>query len=97
MPQSDLSKSMDEPVVIHIVSGVSVYDYKPFLTVMIDGKASGQLSPQQVREMALGWLEAAEAAESDSLVVRELMDGLGLKFEVAGQFLVALRERRSNG
>lgn len=63
---------------VNVVSGTTA-EGKPFCTVeatMANGtSASGQLSPEEVRMMALHFLSAAEAAESDAvtiLVAKEL-------------------------
>lgn len=56
---------------IAIESGVNLQG-KPFCHVIVDGKPHGQLTPNEVRRMAMNWLEAAEAAEHDSAVFRFL-------------------------
>lgn len=53
----------------------------------------GQLSPAEARAHALHLLEAAEAAEGDSLVARALTE-LELDQASMGAFLVRLRELR---
>jgi hypothetical protein len=78
---------------IYIHSGVSAFDGKPFCAVRW-GNLSGQLSPDEVRMMALHWMEAAAAAEQDALVMAELQEGVGLDLQTAGAVLVALRKRR---
>lgn len=81
---------------ISISSGVNIQG-KPFChaTCVVGTKEHhGQLTPDEVRAMALAWLEAAEAAEHDAAVFNELQDGLGLPLEVAGGFISALRARR---
>lgn len=78
---------------IHITSGVSLFSGEPFCAIRW-GTLAGQLTPAQVRTMALHWLEVAEAAESDALVMRELQEGAGLDLQTAGAFLLKLRERR---
>lgn len=84
---------------INILSGVSAFDGKGFCrveAVLDDGtRVVGQLSPDEVRQMALGWLQAAEAAEHDAAVYAELTDSLGVTREVAGHFLIGLRDRRT--
>lgn len=84
---------------INIFSGVSVFDGKGFChieAVLDDGtRLAGQLSPDEVRQMALGWLQAAEAAENDAAVHAELTETAGVSFETAGHFLLALRDRRA--
>jgi hypothetical protein len=81
---------------INITSGVSLFTKKGFCTIEVDGRAIGQLDPAEVRTMALHWIEAAEAAEMDAMVVSEMTDpeGLNLSIEVAAQFVKSLRRRR---
>jgi hypothetical protein len=81
---------------IEVGSGVSQSTRQGFCTIMIDGRGVGQMEPNEVRTMALHWLEAAEAAEMDAMVLAELTaaDGLDLADETALGFIVALRARR---
>lgn len=81
---------------INITSGVSIFTGKGFCTIEVDGKKIGQLDPAEVRTMALHWIEAAEAAEMDAMVLAEMTDpeGLNLSREIAGQFIQSLRRRR---
>lgn len=74
-----------------------------FVQIRCEGEANGatvlllgQLPPQNVREMALQWLEIAEAAEQDQIVARELVEGLGLPQNAALGFISSLRERRTS-
>lgn len=53
----------------------------------------GQLSPEEVRMMALAWLGAAEAAEQDAAVLR-CVRKLGLPDELAGGIIAELRDTR---
>lgn len=84
---------------IEIEAGVSAFTGDPFCTVRAaDGaggkvRASGQLSPSEVRTMALHWLEVAEAAEQDAATLAVCRD-LGLPDEAAGHIVLALRARR---
>lgn len=94
MAESKESKALDEGVDIAVTSGVSLFTKEPFVTVFIDGKARGQMTPAEIRGMALQWLEVAAAAEADALVVTELIEGAGADQAVAGHFLQALRVRR---
>lgn len=84
---------------IHIASGVSQESGEGFCYVTAASPDAeivleGQLTPVEVRVMALQWLEAAEAAESDAAVVAELMETVGAPRDVAATFLVKLRKRR---
>lgn len=78
---------------ITIISGVSLFDGRGYCEVSIGGKSIGQLEPVEVREMAMAWLGAADAAESDAAVVAQLR---GMEIDEAGvsQFLLGLRELR---
>lgn len=79
--------------VVTIESGVSLFDGKPFCAVLVDGRRLGQLRPDEVREMAMNWMAAAEAAESDAIVV-QLMRELGVPDDAVGDLLMDLRGRR---
>lgn len=88
MPSKDLKN-------IYISSGVNPRG-KAFCTVSINGgDLLGQLSPGEVRDMALQWLAAAEAAESDSIVFRMLTEDIELPAGNALPFIEKMRERRS--
>lgn len=86
----------DRGLDIGIDSGVNE-KLEPFCVVRLNGRGAGQLSPAEVRAMALQWLEAAEAAESDALVTAELVETAGLDLPTAGRFIVGLRRRRETG
>lgn len=78
---------------IFISSGVNE-QLEPFCTVSINGgDLLGQLSPKEVRGLALQWLEAAEAAEQDSLVFR-VAGHFGLEREHAAAFVMEMRKHR---
>lgn len=79
---------------IEIRSGVNE-KLKGFCTVVVNhGDLIGQLSPDQVRAMALQWLEAAEAAHTDQIVTKVLIEKLDMDFDGAAEFLVMLRNAR---
>lgn len=89
---------MSELAHVDIESGVSLFTGEGFCTVTAaaaddDTVLRGQLTPAEVRDMALAWLTAAEAAEHDAAVFAEL-GSLGLDDEVRAAFIRALRERR---
>ncbi len=84
----------DDGLDIEISSGLNKA-LKPFNTLFLNGKPAGQLAPDEVRAMALQWLEAAEAAEQDAMVVAEMTEGLGVDIQTAGAFVQSLRKRRS--
>ena len=83
---------------ISVESGVSADTGVGFCTVRATAESGdvfvGQLDVETVRRMALDWLGAAEAAESDSIVMAELVETIGLDVEHAARFIVALRNRR---
>ena len=54
----------------------------------------GQLEPDRVRQMALHWLGAAEAAEQDAVVFRLLRDDFDLDLSAIGAFITKMREER---
>lgn len=56
----------------------------------------GQLSPTEVRALALAWLEAAEAAEQDAAVLR-VVRNLELPDQLAAAVVVELRNTRGEG
>jgi len=85
-------KKPNDPNTIYITSGVNSKG-KPFCQVEW-GTKKAQLDPDDVRQMALDWLGAAEAAEHDAAVFNELREGMGLDLETAGAFIYVLRGRR---
>ena len=89
---SDVEKGAE----ITIVSGVSLFTGGPFCAVSIDGRRVGQLTPSEVRAMAMSWLSAAESAEHDAAMVAVLksMDFDTEHCAAALQLLRAERLRR---
>lgn len=87
---------MSDVTSIEIRSGVNEAG-KGFCTVVVMTSDKqillGQLDPETVRGMALDWLSAAEAAESDSIVYR-IFTELDMPPEAIGKFLVDMRDRR---
>ena len=85
---------------INIESGVAARSGEPFLSISAEGEVDGeavslvgQLSPAEIRTMALHWLEAAEAAETDAGLLAHMTE-LGLPFDAVQHFVLALRARR---
>lgn len=79
---------------IEIRSGVNQHG-EPFCTVVINhGDMLAQLTPNEVRQMALGWLESAEAAESDAAVYAALRTA-DMDPRAIGQFIADLRNLRN--
>jgi hypothetical protein len=92
--------SDDDIVGIEIRSGVNE-EGVGFNTVVVSTQGGqmllGQLDPGTVRTMALDWLGAAEAAETDGIVFRLLTERFGLEPEIAGGFVVSMRDLRDDG
>lgn len=90
-------KDMLDATFIEVGSGVSLFTHEPFCTIIVDGRQAGQMSPAEVRAMALAWLEAAEAAESDALVYAVMTDpeGIAGTEEHAAVFVGEMRRRRA--
>lgn len=93
--------SSEAGIHIEVASGVSAFTGDGFCSMVVrDGGCAGKLlgsgqdTPAGIRAMALAWLEAAEAAESDAVVFGELR-AIGLDEAHAGRFIANLRERRS--
>ena len=84
---------LDAETHINIESGVSMFTGEGFCTIAVNHKRIGQLTPQEVRTMALHWLEAAEAACSDAAVYAQLRK-TGLDANTAGAFIQSLRDHR---
>lgn len=83
---------------IEMTSGVN-HDGVGFVTIRAIGNQAvliGQLTPAEVRQHALHYLEAAEAAEMDAMVFSELVRTIGVEPTKAAAFIVALRERRES-
>jgi hypothetical protein len=84
---------------IYITSGVNEKG-EGFLTINVHGKEQGkdvmmlgQLPPDEVRKLALSWLESAEAADQDAAVLRCIRK-LELPEQLAGMVITELRESR---
>lgn len=64
---------------IAVEDGVSLFDGLPFVVVRATALTGevlvGQLRPDELRSMALDWLETAEAAESDAALAQMLTAG----------------------
>jgi hypothetical protein len=82
------------PDMLETSSGVSAFTGKPFVLVTW-GHESGQLTPDEARALAIRIVEAAAAAEHDSLLVRWLQGRMGLEKDTAIQALADLRELRN--
>lgn len=73
-------------------------EFRGFVTVRAqaeDGSwMAGQLTPTEIRQMAMQFLEAAEAAEQDAMVFRVLVRNVGAPTEVAAQVVMDMRRER---
>ena len=70
---------------------------EPFVTIAATGRGGtiliGQASPDELREHALSYLGAAEAAEQDAATLRTIRK-LELPDELAGRIIAELRDSR---
>jgi hypothetical protein len=73
-------------------------EYRGFLTIRATDENGnvfvGQLTPDEARQMALAWLEAAEGAEQDRIVLTMLTRDAGLDPEAAVNFIISMRKER---
>lgn len=69
---------------------------KPFVRLLVDGEARGQLTPEECRATGLAYIEAAAAAENDATIFRWLMDTMKAPIEVAAAVMEDLRLARRN-
>jgi hypothetical protein len=97
---------------IYVESGVSHRTREPFCRVSVQGETSpgvlpgvpgsmrlelvGQLTPLEVRTLALQWLAAAEAAIHDAAVFALATTKLGMDERMAGQLISQVREHRAD-
>lgn len=81
---------MSDQIEFH--SGVSAFDGTPFVMVQW-GKQTGQLTPDEADAHAVAVIQAAQAARHDAAIMQELQESIGVDFQTAGRFLLALRER----
>jgi hypothetical protein len=81
---------------IFMTSGVNEKG-EGFVTVAAHGNEGtiliGQLSPDEMREHALAYMESAEAADQDAAVLR-VIKKLDLPEQIAGMIIGELRENR---
>lgn len=69
---------MDDNDTISISSVISQRDYRPFVQLKW-GKEGCQLTPAEARQHAYSILDAANAAETDAILVLFLRERVGLK------------------
>lgn len=81
---------------IFMTSGVNEKG-EGFVTIAAHGDDGtilvGQLDPEEIRKHAMGYLEAAEAADQDAAVLRVIRN-LELPEELAGMVITELRNSR---
>jgi hypothetical protein len=73
-------------------SGVTI-EGKPFCTLAW-GKETGQMSPDEMRQLARTFMEVAEAAESDAAMLLLLRHDVGISTEKIAGLLKLMRDRR---
>jgi len=83
---------------IWVESGVSAFSGEPFCMVTlerVDGNVEslGQLTPEEVRAMAMKWIDTANAAEFDASLFAELRDR-GVGDQGISDVVQGLRARR---
>lgn len=82
---------------IETESGISSTTRAPFCIVRATNTAGdifyGQVPPAVLREMAIGFLRTADAAESDAAIYAQFAE-LGMPDEAVASFITGLRERR---
>lgn len=87
------SGELRELVVTSGVNGEGV----GFCHVLVNGgDLAGQMEPGEVRAMAMHWLAAADAAESDAAVFRVLRR-TGLGMAEVGALIAGMRDERGTG
>ncbi len=82
-----------------VSSGIDASTLRPFCEVRAVSKDQevvllAHIPPATAREQAHALLEAAEASEIESLVVRLLVEEVGMPMRAAVGFLVLMREKR---
>ena len=75
---------------IDVTSLIASRDLRPFVSIRW-GQMACQLTPEEARQHAYGILEAAEAAESDSIMIRFLQEKVGLEKADLSQILQEFR------
>lgn len=91
-----MPEALEPDPTITVESGVSLFTKQGFCILSVNGERVGQLDPSQVRDMAMGWLAAADAAESDAAVFAELTEYMELPEHTAAAFVQSLRARRES-
>lgn len=94
-------KQWAELVNVEVISGTAEdgAQYRGFVTVRaVDAAGSimmGQLDPKTLRDMALQFLEVAEAAEQDAIVMTMMTRDFDLPPDTAAMFVHKMRDERA--
>lgn len=86
---------MKENDVIHLNSVVSSKSGLPFIQIKW-GENGCQMTPEEAREHAYAILDCANAAETDSIMLRYLMEKVGLDMSNAAVIMQDFRRLREN-
>jgi len=102
MPEAEASVVVGTLADIYMTSGLATDEdgnYHGFVTISCqDTKGNiftGQADPDEVRTMALRWLESAEAADQDRIVMTMLTRDLDIPAGHAAGFIRHMREERA--
>jgi hypothetical protein len=98
MTAEDRSGASPTDLHVHIESGVSLFDGKPFVSFRWGDRLqhSGQFTPEAARRFGLDFIEAAEAALHDSALIKFLQAEMDIPFEGAGTMLMGVRKFRAD-
>jgi hypothetical protein len=101
MPSAEAEVTVGTLADVYMTTGLTTAEdgsYEAFVSISCqDAKGNiftGQASPDEVRTMALRWLECAEAADQDRIVMTMLTRDLEIPAQHAAGFIRAMREER---
>jgi hypothetical protein len=101
MPSAEASVVVGTLADIYMTSGLTTDEdgnYQGFVTISAQDTAgnifTGQADPDEIRSMALKWLESAEAADQDRIVMTMLTRDLDIPAQHAAGFIRQMREER---
>jgi hypothetical protein len=101
MPSAEASVVVGTLADIYMTNGLTTDEdgnYHGFVTISCqDTKGNvftGQSDPDEIRAMALKWLECAEAADQDRIVMTMLTRDLDIPAQHAAGFIRGMREER---
>jgi hypothetical protein len=102
MPSAEAEVTVGTLADIYMTSGLATDDdgnYHGFVTISCQDTAgnifTGQADPEEIRTMALRWLESAEAADQDRIVMTMLTRDLDIPAQHAAGFIRQMREERA--